>query len=45
MIMEDKLKHEILTPEGIIDEIIREFDNIDFNKKKTLNRDQLGQVL
>jgi Ca2+-binding EF-hand superfamily protein len=38
VIMKDKVRNEILTPEDILDDLRNEFENIDYKKDGRLNR-------
>ncbi|EGR29782.1 hypothetical protein IMG5_148630 [Ichthyophthirius multifiliis] len=45
IILEEKIKQEILTAEDIIDDLRKEFFKVDLYKKRVINFYQLGQVL
>ncbi|KAL4486335.1 hypothetical protein ABPG72_007121 [Tetrahymena utriculariae] len=44
MIMEEKIKNEMMTSESIIDDLKKEFKKVDLQNTRSLNIGQLGQV-
>jgi len=44
IVMEEKLKKEMLTAESVLDDLRREFKRVDCNNNRRLTLAQLGQV-